>query len=230
MAGTNQEQVRLRFNEASERYDRQRRQLIPRFGDFYGVAGALAETDAERPDVLDLGAGTGLFASFIRQRYPEARLTLVDLSERMLDVARARFEGDPRVRFVVADYTKLEGAASYDLIVSSLSIHHLTDEEKAALYRNVYAMLRPGGIFVNADQVLGPTPALDALYKAAWREAVERSGLSREELDAAYERTKLDKMATLDRQLGWLRDAGFADVDCMYKHYSFVVMYGRKSL
>ncbi len=46
--------------------------------------------------------------------------------------------------------------------------------------------------------------------------------------EASYERTKLDKMATLDQQLSWLTEIGFADVDCMYKYYNFVVMFARK--
>lgn len=54
-------------------------------------------------------------------------------------------------------------------------------------------------------------------------------GLTRQELDAAYERTKLDKMSTLDNQLNWLQESGFKDVDCVYKYFNFVVLFGRKN-
>ncbi|SHI13111.1 tRNA (cmo5U34)-methyltransferase [Desulfosporosinus lacus DSM 15449] len=57
---------------------------------------------------------------------------------------------------------------------------------------------------------------------------VENSGLSKEEILSAYERVKLDKMSTLDDQINWLKGIGFTDVDCVYKYFNFVVLYGRK--
>lgn len=56
----------------------------------------------------------------------------------------------------------------FDTIVSALSIHHLYDPEKAALFRRIYDALKPGGIFVNAEEVLAPTVALDQLYWDEW--------------------------------------------------------------
>lgn len=56
----------------------------------------------------------------------------------------------------------------------------------------------------------------------------EASDLSREEIDASYERIKLDKRTPVPTQIKWLRDAGFKEVDCLYKYYDFAVLYGRK--
>ena len=154
----------------------------------------MAKLKNDTPDVLDLGAGTGLFSSFIVQKYPKARLTLIDLSEGMLHIAKTRFHGRPDVRYIVADYTKYEFRERFDLVISSLSIHHLTDAEKKDLYRNVFSILKNNGIFINADQVLGSTEFLDSLYRSEWRNYVEHSGLDRKEILSAYERTKLDKM------------------------------------
>ena len=104
-----------------------------------------------------------------------------------------------------------------------------SDEGKKAVYRNAYDNLKPGGIFINADQVLGHTPFIDTLYKEDWKRKIEASGLARAELDAAYERTLIDRMAGLGEQLAWLAQSGFADVDCVYKSYNFVVLFGRKA-
>lgn len=220
--------ITTRFNENAQSYDMQRQKLIPCYDDFYGIAASLAEVSNDRPAVLDLGAGTGLFSSFILQKYADARLTLIDLSESMLDVAKNRFENMPNVQYFVGDYTTFDYPERYDLVISSLSIHHLSDSEKKDLYRKIYSILNRGGIFVNADQVLGRTDFLESLYKSDWKTYVEHSGLAPAEINAAYERTKLDKMSTLDEQLRWLADIGFSDVDCMYKYYNFVVMYARK--
>ena len=88
--------------------------------------------------------------------------------------------------------------------------------------------MNKGGIFVNADQVLGQTPFIEALYKNDWKVKIENSGLSQAEIASAHERTKLDKMSTLEDQMNWLKESGFEDVDCVYKYYNFVVLFGRK--
>ncbi|NBC68474.1 methyltransferase domain-containing protein [Paenibacillus sacheonensis] len=221
--------VRATFDGAAGGYDEQRRKLIPCFDDFYGTAVALAETSESRPRILDLGAGTGLLSSLLLKKLPEARLTLIDLSDNMLAVAKERFAGRTGIEYVREDYTSYTAEQACDLIVSGLSIHHLTDEGKQAVYRNAYNNLKPGGIFINADQVLGHTPFIDAHYKEDWKRKIEASGLTRAELDAAYERTRIDRMAGLAEQLVWLAQAGFSDVDCVYKSYNFVVLFGRKA-
>lgn len=220
--------VEMQFNENAGQYDRQRKKLIPCFDDFYATAISLAETNAPEPGVLDIGAGTGLLASLILEKFPQAKITLIDLSEKMLDVARERFGANPNLTYIVQDYTKYEFREPFDLIVSSLSIHHLTDEEKRQLYRKAFSGLKKDGVFINADQVLGGTPFLESLYKRDWYGKVENSGLTAGELQAAYERTKVDKMAALDDQIAWLKESGFKDVDCIYKYFNFVVLYGRK--
>lgn len=220
--------IQKMFNEISEEYDAQRRKLIPCFEDFYKTLVAIANVATNTPSILDIGAGTGLCSYFILKKYPQAKLSLIDLSDKMLAVAKKRFANRASVQFFVQDYTRYEYTEQYDIIISALSIHHLPGEEKARLYTKIYQLLKPGGVFVNADQVLGQTKFLQQLYTTDWQAKIETSGLSSEELTAAYERTKLDKMSTLADQLAWLQRAGFADVDCVYKNYNFVVLYGHK--
>jgi ubiquinone/menaquinone biosynthesis C-methylase UbiE len=63
--------------------------------------------DNNRDDVvIKFNDGTGLFSSFILDKYPNARLTLIDLSDGMLEIAKARFQQYPKVTYVVSDYTK----------------------------------------------------------------------------------------------------------------------------
>ncbi|MBD0383023.1 class I SAM-dependent methyltransferase [Paenibacillus sedimenti] len=230
MTDTKRDHIKARFDEIASQYDAERRKLIPCFDDFYQIAASLIQTNGAVPHILDLGAGTGLLSSFILAQRPDAMFTLIDLSEGMLDIARQRYGSEnPNITYIVADYTRFDYTDTYDCIISSLSIHHLEDHEKYDLYNRIFALLKPGGIFVNADQVLGSSPMLERLYRSDWQTKVEGTDLSQEALQAAYERTKLDKMATLDQQLNWLREAGFEDVDCIYKYYNFVVMHGRKS-
>ena len=89
--------------------------------------------------------------------------------------------------------------------------------------------MAPGGMFVNADQVAGPTKALEAAYDRAWLVAVRRAGATEEEIAGARTRMTEDRCAPLADQLGWLADAGFVDVDCWFKDGRFAVYAGRKA-
>lgn len=222
--------VKQTFDGAAASYDALRRQLIPCFDDFYGTAAELAATaPGAAPRILDLGAGTGLLAARILGRVPDARLTLLDFSEAMLAHARTRFAAAPAaVEIRVGDHATAELGGPWDAIVSALSIHHLPHPDKRRLYERAFAALAPGGILVNADNVTAEDPAVQARDRAAWIAAIRASGLSEAELAAAMERTKVDILAPLAAQLGWLREAGFAEVDCTYKWRLFAVFSGRR--
>jgi len=223
--------VREAFDASAERYDRVRRQLIPCFDDFYRTAVELAPFDPDdRIRVLDLGAGTGLLASLLLLAFPNAHVTLVDVSEEMLARARHRFADRPhQVDVLAMDYARWEIAGEYDLIVSALSIHHLEDGDKVALFGRVRRALAAGGTFVNADQVLGSTLGADRRYVDTWLGQVRAAGITADDLAQMSERTRHDRLASLETQLRWLREAGFADVDCYYKWYNFAVYSGRRA-
>jgi tRNA (cmo5U34)-methyltransferase len=146
----------------------------------------------------------------------------------MLNVAKKRFAGRGNVSYVTGDYRTVDLGSGYDVIVSSLSIHHLDNRDKERLYCRLYGLLKEGGVFVNADEVLGATPDIEAGYQRQWREKITGSDLSDVEKAAALERMKMDRPATLEQNLRWLRDCGFRDVDVYYKYYPFAVMAGRK--
>jgi tRNA (cmo5U34)-methyltransferase len=221
--------IAQKFNEDANQYDSQRSKLIPCFDDFYSIPISIITTHSSSPTVLDIGSGTGLFSSLLLKKYPNAHITLIDLSEKMTEIAKKRFSNFSNIHYIIDDYTSYEFNRKFDIIVSSLSIHHLTDLEKRNLYDRVYSLLNEDGIFINADQVLGDTPFLENLYKKDWKNKVEQSGLSGDEINSAYERTKLDKMSTLAEQLNWLKDSGFKDVDSIYKYFNFVVLFGRRN-
>lgn len=145
----------------------------------------------------------------------------------MLDQARERLValGD-RVRFVVASMQDPWPGGDYDAIVSSLAIHHLDDAEKRALFARARACLRPGGVFVNAEQVAGATPALDALNVERWAHQIAALGVTAEQRAQADARMALDRPASVEDQVAWLREAGFAEADCVYKHWRFAVYAG----
>jgi tRNA (cmo5U34)-methyltransferase len=216
------------FDAAAGEYDRLRRQLIPCFDAFYGMAVDLLRYDVQVPlGVLDVGAGTGLLAAAVAHRFPRARIELLDASEGMLARARKRFGGaGERIRFRLADYRTAPLGGPFHAVVSALSIHHLEDAKKRSLYAAIFDSLLPGGVFVNADNVRADDPAVQALHREAWIEKIRESGVGDDDLARALERTKVDVLAPLELQLDWLRDLGFARVAAFYSWHHFAVFAG----
>lgn len=220
--------IKEQFDNISEKYDMQRRQLLPCFDDFYSLPLTVLDFKGDTPNILDIGSGTGLFSSIVLQKYPKAKFTLIDLSDKMLEVAKERFKDNMNCQYIVADYTKYHFDEKFDIIISALSIHHLSAIEKENLYRKCYDMLNDDGIFINADQVLSTSLEIEKMFSSVWREMVEQSGLSQEEIQKAYERVSFDRPSTLANQLKWLNNAGFRNADVLYKYYHFCVLYARK--
>ncbi|HLQ34741.1 MAG TPA: class I SAM-dependent methyltransferase [Chloroflexota bacterium] len=208
-------------------YDHARHRLVPSFNLLYNTVATVVSWQRSRPvRVLDLGAGTGLLCASIRAHCPDARLTLVDRSRSMLNQARTRFQDDDSVAYVQSDLTDALPRGPYDAIVSALAIHHLSDTDKRALFRRIRAVLDGDGVFLNIDQVAAPAAWLEAKYAACHEQYARLHGSDDAEWAAAVERMQYDRSASLDDQLAWLREAGFATVDCLVKRWRFVVYAG----
>ena len=85
------------------------------------------------------------------EKFPRAHLTLVDIAENMLEMARQRFASRLGTEYAVCDYSCSGLGGPYDIVCSALSIHHLSPEDKRRLFRRIFMVLKPGGMFVNAD-------------------------------------------------------------------------------
>jgi tRNA (cmo5U34)-methyltransferase len=215
------------FNAEAASYSRKR--LVPCFDGFYGAAIRALELAAPGPlhAVLDLGTGTGALAAMVADAHPDAELTLLDGAPAMIAEAQATL-GARAVAAHVQDFAEPLPPGPFDAVVSSLAIHHLDDTGKASLYTRALEALRPGGVLVNAEQVLGATPALDALLWR-WHEREARAlGASEQEWAAAVGRMRHDRCATLDTNLDLLRAAGFVDVAAHFQDGRFATFAGRR--
>jgi tRNA (cmo5U34)-methyltransferase len=220
---TSTNNTRAVFDATAAAYDRDRMRLIPGHEAFYATA--LEQIPSDAQTIVELGAGSGLFSTMLRAAFPSAHLHLIDFSQPMLDLARQRLGNDPHITYTLADYTTAPLPAC-DAITSALSIHHLEDDRKRALVPRIYAALRPNGVFVNADQIAGPTPELEVAYQQRWLQGVRAIGATEQQISDSLFRQREDRRTPLDPQLEWLRQAGFLHVDCAYKLNSFAVLTG----
>ncbi len=220
--------LKTKFDRGAKSYDRQRSDVIPNMDQIYTIIAELASSEVPGPKILDLGAGTGLLTEQLFKKYSGGSFTLIDISMEMLNIARERFKGNPNFRYIQEDYLKTDFEDSFNIVISSLSIHHLNDNAKKNLYSKVYEILNEGGIFLNADQVLVPSSENEYIYQRNWWEKIETGSLKQDEKEFIIDRMKLDKPSTLKNNLRWLENCGFTNVDIFYKYYNFCILYGKK--
>lgn len=221
--------IQNRFNNVAIDYDKQRKLFIPCYDDYYGIVQTFLKFQKSTiQSVLDLGAGTGLLTMFVQQVIPDASYLLVDIAEKMLDVAKTRFSNCNNITYKTCDYCSNFPEGTFDLVVSSLSIHHLDDTEKQLLYGTIFKSLNKGGYFVNLDQFNADSKEVNDIYTDSWYESIKNSGISVDEMNSWLKRRELDKENTISQSLEMLKNSGFNNVECIYQHMKFGVIIGSK--
>jgi SAM-dependent methyltransferase len=165
--------------------------------------------------VLDLGCGDGRLPALLLSACPGLEMLVgLDSSELMLGAARDRFAAERRVEIASHDLRlALPDLGTFELVVSSLAIHHLEHGRKRSLYAEVFALLEPGGLFVNFEHVASPSRRLHVEFFAAIEEPLEHDDPS-------------DRLLDVETQLQWLREIGFEDVDCHWKWRELALLAG----
>ena len=192
--------------------------------------------------IADLGCGSGVTARAILAQHSDAQAVLIDFSEPMLAAARlALADHRPAPIFAVADLADAGWTAAvreqvpFDVIASSYAIHHLSDARKRALYAEIFALLAPGGVFVNVEHVASATPRVETLSDALMIDSIHAyqrgkgADLSREQVarDFVHRPDKAANiLAPVEDQCAWLRAIGFRDVDCFFKVFELAVFGG----
>lgn len=217
------------FDEAAESYDATRKKYIPCIADFYGVlVEQIPFSSNDQFSVLDLGAGTGLLTSMIRGAFPRASFTLADVSPEMLEKAKVRFRDVEKIEYEVINFESGAIHGSFDVVVSALALHHSPLDRLQEVFDKIYKCLKPGGVFANADQILGRTPEIERQYENAWLRHAKLAGCTEEEIEIAIERMKADRTSTLADQLNALEKSGFESLNCWYQFYRYATYSGIK--
>ncbi|MEM8732890.1 MAG: class I SAM-dependent methyltransferase [Planctomycetota bacterium] len=237
------EDVSKFFDSISAEYGGAIRRCVPRYDEMtWAMFEYLPDAISNAADVLELGCGTGNLTEKLIQQFPNGCLTLVDISASSIEACQKRFReveavlNEPapvyqRMNFRTADFRELEyEAGSFDLVTSAISIHHLTSVEKQQLFAAVFDWLRPGGVFVFADQFAGATTAIYEKHIQNWHAYTRQAGASQAEWDMWMEhQQEHDYHDPLGSQWSWLEEAGFTEVDCQWRHLLWTVLSARKS-
>ena len=225
--------------ERAQKYEQRADLVLPKRQEMLLLIVQLIPFGRDEPlRVLDLGAGTGVPAQRVLQDFPGANVICVDKSAEMMEISCAKLaEHGDRVRFVQSD---LEDPAwnnglpdKFDAIVSALAFNLLTDGTKQRLFAQCYEMLEPYGCLVFSDRLRAADEAVDRLYLDQWMDFIVRQTrevLGKEvTLETVTTRQRsLDeaagvKSATLEDILAWLKQAGFAQVECYWKYFQWAI-------
>jgi tRNA (cmo5U34)-methyltransferase len=171
-------------------------------------------TTAKR--ILDLGTGDGRLMALLKIDRPSATGIALDFSPIMVEKAHARFQDDKSIEVMSHNLDDpLPEIGTFDAIVSSFAIHHVTHDRKRSLSQEIFDRLNPGGIFANLEHVASPNQNIHVQF-------LTKIGYTIENEDPS------NKLLDVETQLGYLRKIGFADVDCYWKWLELALLIGIK--
>ena len=199
--------------------------------------------------ILDIGAGTRGLSLQILNAFPNASVTSQDFSEAMLSHARERLAGfEGRVTFIQSDLRtpgwarNIEG--TFDSVVASFVTHTVPHSVKA-IYEELFGLVKPGGCFLTCDRFSPPGPSLEKLYHKLrlqhYRERLKmETGTEKSLQDAeeqlrdrrrgyhvffkGHDRESSVGVSTMMDNLLWLKEAGFDEVDCLFKRDNVAII------
>ncbi len=173
--------------------------------------------------LVDLGVGQGDVAKEILAQFPGAHIVGVDMSEKMLARTKKRLSRfGERVRLQKGvEYADF--GMEHDFVISQVTIHNSTDDEKMRLFKRIYDSLAEKGIFINADFIAGEDQVENERDRNWYFHFLEQNLRGRElevwTRHAFYE----DNPSKLSDQFAWLKEAGFQKVECTWKKMNLAV-------
>ncbi|MDD5688123.1 MAG: class I SAM-dependent methyltransferase [Elusimicrobia bacterium] len=228
-SGTRIKQIKEHFEKEAKEFDKMFFKVAPHYIDVVDIlVSAIPFEKNSRINVVDLGCGTGNITKALLKRYPNANVTCVDIAKSMLEMAKNKLKKYKNVKYWCVDITKFDYSPKYDVIISSLVLHHIEEKDKYKFYKKIYNSLKQNGVFYTADFVLGSNPHLQKMYLSRWEEFLRRNW-NEQQIKAIFLKHKQeDRPCKLITELELLNKTGFKDVDAIWKQFNFAVYGGQK--
>lgn len=178
-------------------------------------------------NVLEIGCGTGITIEILLKTRENIKLTTIDIDSEVIEYSKRNLSSYSNVSFVVSDalsFVKEQKSNSLDLVVSAFTIHNLTNEYRQHLYREIYRILKPNGLFINADKFVSDNRK-QQIIGLKYRIGTYIDTLTREnKLDLLKEWTTHyiddhypDKLLKFDKTLEDLATIGFKNSEYLFK-------------
>lgn len=211
------------FDRVSDHYDEVHVTLV--YDDpaaFYAkVAEPITPTDAP-VQILELGIGTGLEVAALFARVPNAHITGIDLSDKMLGLLQEKYaDRQHQITLIQGSYLDpLPDAPAFDYCVSVMTMHHLLAEKKLSVYQNIQRALKPGGKYIEGDYIVSQEAADEEM--AAYQAALGEDSVTH---DGVFH---LDIPMTAGQIAGLLKQAGFRKVEVIWQQEVNAILVAEK--
>lgn len=180
-------------------------------------------------NVLDIGCGTGHGMLLALEKFPNANVTGVDFSHKMIlraDDKLKEFSG--RYRLIEKNFTELEFDDKCNAVISAIAIHNVTHEQKDELFGKIYNSLESHGVFINGDLIAGESSSVDQQYKREYRKYLEEN-LDGKELQVWLKHAfEDDTPMKLSQQFELLKRYGFQEPQLVWQFNNEAVYVARK--
>ncbi len=179
--------------------------------------------------IMELGSGTGYFTTLMLRQNPDYQITCIDKSPEMLELAKRKKELTG-CTFIEGDITTGLPEGTFDCVVTTLTLHHISDMSRKGLIELLIQKLNPDGIFICGDVFRPEKDWTELIYRSRWENHMRKSGMPEEQIHETISgREKawplLDTMHGLYRKM---KTAGFKQILMPYQYDMFGVMIGWK--
>jgi tRNA (cmo5U34)-methyltransferase len=221
--------MRREFDREASGYDREAPASMPAYSDLHSaLVWGIPFVPTRSFRVLELGVGTGTLTARILATFPHAQLTGIDLSPRMIALARRKLRPyRDRVELIAGDIARFP-ETPWDVVVSALAIHHLRDAEKWRLFRRIRRWLTSGGYFGDGDDHLPEDPIFDVRYSEI-ASRLSRPGGPASEWSSPqqvwHEHERYDRPCTLTAEVNALQRARFHHVGVPWRFFGQAVVW-----
>jgi len=188
--------------------------------------------------VLEFGCGTGITTRALLGAAPNVVVTCIDIEPGMIEATHRSLKHDARrVSFREGDIVEVLSSlpnASFDAIASAFTLHHIEGDDLDRAFGEALRVLKPGGLFVNADKIAHPDVGqhskdlIEQIEAFSAYDRVGRSDLRVEWTDhyLADEATRIDEL----EHNAALEAAGFADVRTVWRARMEAIVLARKPI
>ena len=196
------------FNERADGYEEHMRSFV---SELYDEIASPIPTTNEPISILDLGCGTGLEFEALFAIAPNALITGVDISEKMLSRLSEKYQVRmSQIRLIYGSFEQaLSSKDEYDYVLSVMALHHLLPVPKRKLYRKVWKSLRTGGKYVEGDYVVSKREEREFL--SGYHKTTEEYQLSPNKV------YHIDIPYSIKTQVELLSKAGFSKVRTIWR-------------
>jgi tRNA (cmo5U34)-methyltransferase len=219
------------YDQLSSSYTDLIKKCVPRYDELLSTMFLYLQPDFKPLRILDLGCGTGNLTQKILELFPDVQIDVLDLSEDILHECMDRFDNKTNINYLQADFKSMNlPSVNYDLVMSSIAIHHVEDPYKVRLYKDVFQSLKKDGLFIFADQTRGITDEIYFKNIECWKSEAFKLGSTEENWNMWMAHQDAHDFHS---PVGWhlenLKNAGFNEVDLLSKYLMWGVFWAKKS-